>query len=508
MKSFVIMFLICHFNFTMAILPDRGAGRADQKKNQEVKKMAHVYQLQRKDGSTDPVWRIQYRDWAGRKRKVKGHLSKSQTNKLATDLESRHALARKGEIEPPCRKRNNIAFETTVQEYLAWGDAQGGRGGRPWGKGHADTRHGHMRWWKEKLNPSTLADLEGCHPAVEKHLRKLMEEGRSGRTVAQYMETITAFCSWCVDREYFKENPLRKLGKIDRTPKTYRRAMTLEEVQRLFEVLPVERRFLYEVAMCTGLRANEMRNLTVDHLDIGGSGLRLEAKWTKNRKSGFQPLPADLVRRLVDFSKTGVVKQKYERNYLRCDAKVTPPENPLLYVLNSPGMAFDDDIIAADIPKVTPEGKLDFHSLRVAYTTFVIESGANVKEAQTLLRHSTPDLTMNVYARTRKGRLNEVVEGVGKAVGDAISGLKDRETQPKARDGRAPKPGQLPATSGQDSAPSVPPRGSEEFVDDCNDRSYVAERPGFEPGIQLNAIWQISNLLFIYLFNPTISYIS
>lgn len=64
------------------------------------------------------------------------------------------------------------------------------------------------------------------------------------------------------------------------------------------------------------------------------------------------------------------------------------------------------------------KGKLDFHACRVAYTTFVVEAGATVKEAQELLRHSTAQLTMNAYARTRDGRLAEVVERVGDMVLD------------------------------------------------------------------------------------------
>jgi hypothetical protein len=46
----------------------------------------------------------------------------------------------------------------------------------------------------------------------------------------------------------------------------------------------------------------------------------------------------------------------------------------------------------------------------------VIEVGATVKEAQTLLRHSTPHLTMNAYARARDDRLAEVAERVGAVV--------------------------------------------------------------------------------------------
>jgi len=71
----------------------------------------------------------------------------------------------------------------------------------------------------------------------------------------------------------------------------------------------------------------------------------------------------------------------------------------------------------AGIPRrIDGLGKVDFHACRVAYTTLVVESGANVKEAQELLRHSTPQLTMEAYARGRSERLGRVADSVGQMV--------------------------------------------------------------------------------------------
>ena len=70
----------------------------------------------------------------------------------------------------------------------------------------------------------------------------------------------------------------------------------------------------------------------------------------------------------------------------------------------------------AGIQKHAPGGKLDFHACRVAYINLVIESGVTVKEAQTLARHASPELTMNLYGRAREERLSETVEKVGAVV--------------------------------------------------------------------------------------------
>ena len=71
---------------------------------------------------------------------------------------------------------------------------------------------------------------------------------------------------------------------FDTTPEVRRRAMTPDEVTRLLTVCPPERRLLYETALFSGLRSNELRHLTLEHLDR-----------TKNREEGFQPLPRALL---------------------------------------------------------------------------------------------------------------------------------------------------------------------------------------------------------------------
>ena len=70
----------------------------------------------------------------------------------------------------------------------------------------------------------------------------------------------------------------------------------------------------------------------------------------------------------------------------------------------------DKDLEAAGIPKVTTDGKVDFHACRTAYVTLAVEAGANMRELQTMARHSTPALTANIYARTRNERLSELAE--------------------------------------------------------------------------------------------------
>ena len=240
--------------------------------------------------------------------------------------------------------------------------------------------------------------------------------GRTGKTLANYAEAIGAFCAWCVKRGYLASDPLKSLGRFDTTPRTQRRALTADEISCLLSACAPHRRLVYETAFMSGLRANELRNLTINHLDREQSGIVLDAKWTKNRDPGFQPIPASLVERLYDFALSGEPTRLYEKFYKDKPGRRIIPGNPLLYVPSETARDLEKDLHAAGIPKHTSEGKVDFHACRVAYINFVIESGVSIKEAQALARHKTPQMTLDVYGRVRGEQLALTVEHIGRTV--------------------------------------------------------------------------------------------
>jgi integrase len=360
--------------------------------------MPYVFQSKDQVGKPHARWRFQYTDWKRRRRTATGTTSELETRKLALAVQSHHDAIRNGWKPAPKPSDRPRPIGEVVDEYLAWGAAQGGRGGRPWGTTHQRMRKTHLAWWQEQLGCELLSDLGGELGSVERALRELEAAGKSGKTLQNYSEAIAAFCDWAVERQYLDKDPLNKLKSFDTTPNVRRRAMTPAEIRLLLEHCSPKRRLCYEAAFATGLRAGELRSLKVSNLDVVRGGLTLEAAWTKSRRAGFQPLPAWLVEGLV------------------ASAKGKSAEDPLLYVPTHTARDLEEDLKVAGIPKATDEGKADFHSCRVAYVTFVLEAGASVSEAQTLARHATAGLTLNTYARTRNERLSQVAELVGRSL--------------------------------------------------------------------------------------------
>jgi len=352
-----------------------------------------------------------YRDYTGKRVFFVGTPDRKETKQIAQQLEAEHrqiALGVKPAPTAPARHRKRPFLEV-VDEYVAWGRTFGRKDGKGWTADHADRTNGYLRKWAETLSVETLADLDGILPRVEAVLQQLSERGLSGRTVAAHAKPLTAFCNWCVGHGYVRENPLKGLARIDATPQTERRALTPGEIAKLFSVAPGWRQLLYAVAIATGLRVSELRRLGRGDLDVENSRLHLRWKQTKNRKAATCYLPAKLAEQLIAFADSGVPKRLYEK----ARSRRALPETPLLFVPTHAVRLFHADIEKIGVPRITSEGHLDFHGLRVASVTLAVEAGATVKEAQTLARHATPALTMNVYAKARDPRMAQLAERIG-----------------------------------------------------------------------------------------------
>lgn len=357
--------------------------------------MVYVFKIQGKKR-----WRYRYKKADGRKGFGIGLTSKRETEQIAMRRQTEEeAIARGWKKAPKPSDTPRNALET-MQEYLDWGKTQGGRRGHGWGERTAIANRSRLLFWKDELGLKELSDLMGTLPIVEKSLRLLKEQGRSGKTLQHYASILNAFCNWCCERSrgYLDENPLKGMTRFDTTPITQRRAMTREEIRKLLEAAPPHRKLAYELALSTGLRAKELLSLRGKHLDMKWGGIHLEAKWTKNRKNGFINLDNSILTKLQEV------------------AEVVGPEGQLVYVSTHPSRELAKDLKKAVIPRFKlGEGKIDFHSLRVAFGTMLADSGCTAKELKELMRHSTLEMT-DRYLRVRSGRLEKAAKDIGKMI--------------------------------------------------------------------------------------------
>lgn len=366
-----------------------------------------------------------YQGWftshSGKRIFFTGTRSRRETLLIAQRLDDEARQIRLGYRPAPDLPSRHLDRTITdiIDEYLSWGTLQGGKHGAAWEPVHARKRAMLLHWWIDRLRLEALEDLLPALPNVERALQSLAAS-RSRLTVRHYGEALKAFSRWCTDRDYLPFDPFSRLILLQAKAVTIRRALMPDEIRRLLQQSPPERALLYTVALASGLRAKELRSLQVGDLDKKRSGLQLRPEWTKNRQPGFQPLPQEIMQLMASWAESGAIRELYAKYPGKASIYRTIPEQPLLYVPSTLSMLFQRDCIAAGIPLKTGAGVANFHALRVTYTTLIVEAGATVKEAQALARHSTPALTMGLYARTREQALHALTEKVGEVLENRV----------------------------------------------------------------------------------------
>jgi integrase len=157
-----------------------------------------------------------------------------------------------------------------------------------------------------------------------------------------------------------------------------------------------DRATVYRLALGTGFRAAELASLTPAsfRLDSDPPSVVCAAGYTKNGHHAEQPI-SDVLAGL-----------------LRPWVASRPPGHPVFDLTDRTAEMIRVDLAAAKIPYETDSGVCDFHSLRGVYISNLVSSGASVKTCQTLARHSTPSLTIGIYAKASLHDIKGAVESL------------------------------------------------------------------------------------------------
>jgi integrase len=245
------------------------------------------------------------------------------------------------------------------------------------------------------------------------YLWQRANRGASIQTGNHYLNSMKAFARWMVNDRRMADNPLIHIsrGNVNLDRRHDRRPLSLEEIRLVIQTaLQSNKTFreltgpcratLYAVACVTGFRASELAELCPSSFDLDGTPptATLPATATKNDRTATQPLPLNLVETLRDFLAAKPAEERLWPGTWHADAA------EMLRI----------DLDAAGIPYVTdgPDGPLfaDFHGFgRHGYVAMLDQSGATLKEAMQLARHSDPKLTAARYGRMQIHDLGEAV---------------------------------------------------------------------------------------------------
>ena len=260
---------------------------------------------------------------------------------------------------------------------------------------------GRFKWWPD-LSPQRIRDALANLQAAR---------GWSAQTRNHYLAALHQFCLWMLEEGRSWACPTRGIGKanvaVDR--RRERRALTEVEIGALiaatetgpvvFRIPGAVRAMLYRVAVETGLRASELKSLTVGsfNLDSATPCVSLKARDSKRRKADELPIRKDTAERLG---------QVFNAKPVDAAAFQMPRVDQLARM-------FRKDVEAAGIAYIDSQGRVsDFHGLRHTFVTRLDRAGCSLKTAQTLARHSTPSLTLGTYTHSERELERRAVESL------------------------------------------------------------------------------------------------
>jgi len=380
---------------------------------------------------------------------------------VLADLVKRVEHRKAGIITPEQDRQANHADRTIgrhVADYLEHLKAKTVRGRKVSAK-HRKNVERHLSKVIGDCGFRLLGDI--TRTTMEKWMNQREADCMGARTRNMYRSAIVGFCNWCVETDRIAANPLVRLCKADEHAdrRRTRRALTEDEIARLlkvarlrpvaelgrpsmrkppakrkgrstwykaeltFEILDAayargrevladdpgrlaeldmlgrERELMYKTLVLTGLRKGELASLMIGqvYLDAQPPFAELLAKDEKAGRGAKIPLRADLVDDLRDYL---AHRLKLEQALRAGQAVPMRPAagSKLFTVPRNFIKIFDRDLAAASIPKRDERDRVvDIHALRHTFGTHLSKAGVAPRIAMAAMRHSSLDLTMNIY---------------------------------------------------------------------------------------------------------------
>jgi integrase/recombinase XerC len=241
--------------------------------------------------------------------------------------------------------------------------------------------------------------------AIRKYMSFLYRKNKKS-SIARKISTLRSFFKYLIREKRIASNPAKSVStpKVEKTLPT---TLTVDEAFRLMESpehLPqksstvsrengLRDRAILELLYSSGLRVSELVGLNLNQLDLDLGIVRVMGKGRKERivPVGGKAIEASR----AYFGERGVLKG----------------EDPIF--INSLGGRLTARTVGRLIKKYTRHSgifrKVSPHSLRHTFATHLLDAGADIREIQEMLGHSSLSTTQR-YTHVSMGKLMEVYD--------------------------------------------------------------------------------------------------
>ena len=254
--------------------------------------------------------------------------------------------------------------------------------------------------------------------SIQIFLADKMKEGLSWRTVKHLRTTLGTILGTAEFWGYIEDNPVRKTRLPRRGPQPEKTVLSPEQLYSLLQRLPEPSRSLVWLLVLTGLRIGELLALRWRDVDLKAGLLRVSRTLYEGH---FDEPKTRSSNRTVPLSVKGVeILSSVQPGSVDLDALVfrTKKGTPL----SRRNLTNRQLVPACEELKIP---KIGWHSLRHSNATLLDAVGTPLGTVQSLLGHSSPEITRGIYLHSLPAGAKEAVQKVE----DLLTGPKRTQVE-------------------------------------------------------------------------------
>jgi len=244
-----------------------------------------------------------------------------------------------------------------------------------------------------KINRITIAK-------IEQWISDRQNEGMNILTLRKILVTLGQIMAYAVRHRYISYNPARDAEKPKgqgNTKKKKIRVLTPTEINAFLEAeSDMKYKTLFRLAIFSGARQGELLGLKWSDIDWENNQIHIQRTFNNN---AWYDTKTETSNRKIDLGPAMMTElKKWKLACPKSKLGLIFPNgagNPINHN-NLVNRHFSPALEAAKLPKIR------FHDLRHTYASLLIEQGENIKYIQSQLGHSSPSVTLNVYAHLMK----------------------------------------------------------------------------------------------------------
>lgn len=177
-------------------------------------------------------------------------------------------------------------------------------------KGYRNNNALFLNFLDNEFGVTELEDLQPVY--IKKYFQHLTKKGRKPTYINGILKTIRAFCVYCVEEGYLKDNPAYRV-KWQKEPKVLINTFTQEEINNMLstykftDYLDGRNKLIVAMLVDTGIRNQELCDIKNE--DIKEKVILIHGKGTKERQVSISPL---LKKYMMIYER---IREEYFKNY-------------------------------------------------------------------------------------------------------------------------------------------------------------------------------------------------